>query len=424
MEQNISLFALIFITLFGVSQSMDNPLALDIITMGNVNPIHEFKASDAEIMSLALSLKEDFIVVGAGNSTGGKKVSGVSIWKNNEWNNLTNNNELLLDHKIDSPDFKDYSTQSLAVSIDGKTIIGQSDDFVWKSDKDNKELVDFGEKFFPPIDSLRIQRSRIVPDKNLIIINQDIRSLGITGYSYISANIYNLDSGELLKSLQGAHGHLADLAVNPEGTLVGGIVNDGSAVVWDVEKGKIVKEFNIKSGWFGRHAEKSQLITVMDISNSYIATYGMNDEIKLIKSSDFNDVKSWKMTSMQDSTIKDSNNYHPTTQISRLKISPNEQYIIFRTNVGGWMGIIDIKSNKIVRFKISSLSGSAEWPSIFIVSNDSKNIIVGNSDGVVRIFDIKKIVENEPTEKPVLDLAMAKNSLTHLTATLGSLVSK
>jgi len=218
---------------------------------------------------------------------------------------------------------------------------------------------------------------------------------------------------------------LSDLVVNPSGTRVGGVLKDGSVYIWDAKTGVILKELNVGVNFLGgKKAEKPQLITTMDISNRYIVTYGMNDEVKLIDSAHYQDIKNWKMTAMQHIT-KDPSKGHPNVQISRLKITPDEKYIIFSTNVEGWIGIIDIAQDKIVRFKLSeNYKDTKEWPSCFIVSNNSKHLIVGNDEGVVSVFAIKAIMQNKPLEEPAINLTKAKETLAQLNSSLTSLAIK
>lgn len=378
------------------SKAMEIPLTGVIKSIGYVKPIREFRVSDAHIMSLALSPNEDFIVAGSSNSSGGKKLWGVSLWQNN-WNNTELNEATFDEHKLNIPITVDYSTQTLAISDNNKFIMGQSDDHIWKWDIENKKLIGFDSSNFLPIDNNpRIERTIFIPTKNEIIVNQDLRS-GLPFFrKYTSAKIFDLSSGELLRTLHGASGHVVDLAINPEGTRVVAILHGGSVVMWDSETAGIVKDLKIKTAY-----------TAIDMSKQYIATYNTNDELKLMDLN-FQEIKNWKVPLI----------------VEQLKITPDENYIIFRNKYEGLLGIIDIKSEKVIRFKISDRDDNAEWPSTFIIDKNSKYIIVGNDNGMVKVFDIKAILEAKPIEKPVLDLNMLKNSLMQLTATLGSLASK
>lgn len=407
-QRSKQFLGVIFITLFGLSQSMEIPLLPLVKTLKNVEPINEFKASDASIQSLALSNDGNFMVVGSSNSSGGKQFWGVSLWNKSEWKVQQPLEDIFANNKLDLPIDRDYSTQSLAISVDNNIIMGQSDDHIWKWDIKNKRLIGFENFDFLQVNTKpRIERTKFLPNKNKIIVNQDLRTGIRFFYKYISAKIFDLNSGKLLRTLEGASDYVFDLAVNPQETLIGAVLNDRSVMIWDADTAKIVIELKAEP----------RLITRIDISKNYIATYGLNDEVKL-QHLNLQEVKSWKFSANR--TAKNPSDI----QISQLKIAPNEKYIIFRTNVAGWLEIIDIESEKIVRFKLSELDDSGELPTKFIISNDSKHLIAGNAKGIIKIFDIEAILEKKPIKKPELDLNMLRNSLMQLTAIVSSLASK
>ncbi|CAF1223844.1 unnamed protein product [Didymodactylos carnosus] len=379
--------------------ALDIPLNSIIQPHEDLKPLYEFKVSDAPILSLALSPHQDFIVAGTGNSSGGKKFAGIFLRAKSEWNDAQEN--ALLTYKIELPIPIDYSTQALAISVDGEMIIGQSDDYIWKWDRENKRVLEFdGSKFLSIDHHPRVERVRILPLKDMIIINQDL-SKGILSRKYISARIFDIRTGKLIRSLKGAHGYLSDLAVDPNGTIIAGVIKDGSAIFWDAQTGELKKALNMVSGIFGNQAEQKQLITKIALSNKYIAIYGKDKQIKLL---DFNfkELKSWDISSQT---------------IAELKISPDEKYIIFRELYGPVMGIITIETDKMMRFKIS------EGPTHFIMSNDAKRIIIGSEKGGIKIFDIEEILKGKSKEKSV-DLTITKNALIHLTSSLSSLSSR
>jgi len=246
----------------------------------------------------------------------------------------------------------------------------------------------------------RVYNAALSPDGHLVVTSHPRGN---------DVYVYDANSGEVIRTVNGIEGTVNNLKFNPNGKQILLSTYDGDVYVIDVLKGKIDRHFQTKQGsitsvdW---HPSGKYLLTAGKDNTARVWVADTGDEMLMVRhgdklrsaeispdgatfitgSDDFN-IRIWDLVTGKP--VKTIN--HQTTEFSKIitsiQFSPDGKYIITVNNRANSAHIWDIsKKLKISTIKYGSINFAGFSP-------DQKYVfVVSSSNRILKLYELKSLM--------------------------------
>ncbi|MEH2291729.1 WD40 repeat domain-containing protein [Nostoc sp.] len=189
----------------------------------------------------------------------------------------------------------------------------------------------------------------------------------LVGGSWQKIWVWNLQTGELLRTID-AHSHwVLSVAINRDGNTLVSSSADTTIKVWDLSKGSLIREINAHSNW----------VNAAEITP---------DGKTLVSASADKTIKVWDLnTGKLQHTLKN----HSGSVLS-LAISPDGKFIA-SGSTDKMVKLWNLQSGELER----TLEEHLDWVQAVKISQDSRFLISGSRDGDIKIWQVLSNTENE-----------------------------
>ncbi|MBN2519194.1 MAG: caspase family protein, partial [Bacteroidales bacterium] len=318
--------------------------------------IKEFTIEDDYLISASFNPDGDQIVTGS-------KKSFVSTWNIETGQKIADFKEIPED--VTSKNYEYTGARTVTFSKDGKYILAGSNDrtsLLWNA-KTGELIRKFKKTKYNC--SACMSEAIITPDNQFVI----------TSYSD-SIKIFDVSTGELVNELFDKKGRYSLITISNDGNYLAS-VQYGSISVWNLKKGKVIKEIQEESKGINTvrfNPDGSEIITGSDNRMANIWDIKTGETVLTLKGY-LNDI---------DERILNHTYMYWVALINETKLSPDGKYIaIGRT--GNNAKLIDYSTGKI--YKI--LQGHKSMVICLNFSNDSKYIATGGLDGKAVLWNVE-----------------------------------
>ncbi|MEG4227572.1 Ig-like domain-containing protein [Microcoleus sp. N9_B2] len=184
----------------------------------------------------------------------------------------------------------------------------------------------------------------------------------LVGGSWNKIWVWNLQTGEIIHSIEGHSHWVLSVAISPDGnTLVSGSA-DKTIKVWNLKTGKLIHTLN-RLSWHG-----------------WVTAVAITPDGKTIVSGSTNkNIKIWNLTTGQlNQTIESSKKL---SSVLSLCISHEGKFIVCGST-NKKITVWDLHSGQFIR----SLEGESDWIQSLSITSDNTTLISGSRDGVVNFW--------------------------------------
>ena len=288
----------------------------------------------------------------------------------------------------------EFSVNRVAVSPDGKTIVGGSwDNSVRIWDAQTGAL----------LRTLQGHEDSVINEAVSVAVSPDGKTI-VSGSGDHTVRIWDAQTGALLRTLQGHHGRVYGVAVSPDGkTIVSG--GDKTIRVWDAQTGAPLRTLQgpdssvysvavspdgktIVSGSFDKSvrvwdAKTGALLRTLQghedsVTNVAVSVAVSPDGKIIVSGSDDKSVRIWDaQTGAPVRTLQGHKQW-----VSSVAVSPDGKTIVSGSgdkSVRVW----DAQTGALLR----TLQGHEGWVGSVVVSPDGKTIVSGSRDSTMRVWD-------------------------------------
>ncbi|MEG3935398.1 WD40 repeat domain-containing protein [Microcoleus sp. T3_B1] len=198
----------------------------------------------------------------------------------------------------------------------------------------------------------------------------------LVGGSWKKIWVWNLQTGEIIRSIEGHSHWVLSVAISPDGnTLVSGSA-DKNIKVWNLKTGQVIRTLNDHSSW----------ITAVAIPA---------DGKKIVSGSTDKTIKIWELnTGKLSKTIK---NEKELSSVLSLCIS-HDGKVIACGSTNNKITLWNLDSGKLIR----SIEGHSAWIQSLNITSDNTTLISGSRDGVVKFWQSKSGEESSNQSGSVL----------------------
>jgi WD40 repeat protein len=173
--------------------------------------------------------------------------------------------------------------------------------------------------------------------------------------------IFDVETGEKIKSLSGSTSPVNPLAYSPDGKYITTGNYDGQVLIFDVETGEQIKSLSGNNSWVRALAyspDGKYITTGNDVGRVLVFDVETGEKIKYLSGNNIS--------------------------VNALAYSPDGKYIT-TGNYAGRVLVFDVETGE----KIKSLSGNNSWVRALAYSPDGEYITTGDGDGQVLVFDVE-----------------------------------
>jgi len=193
-----------------------------------------------------------------------------------------------------------------------------------------------------------------------VAVTPDSRN-AISGSSYRTMKVWDLETGQEIRTLKGHNKGISTVAVSPDGRKVISGSSDNTIKVWDLETGEEIRTL------------KGHTDAVFSVAVS-------PDGRRAISGSDDHMVKVWDLETGQE--IRTLSGH--TDSIFSVAISPDGQKAISGSD-DRTIKIWDMETGKEIR----TLKGHTDWISAVVVSPDGRKVVSGSWDRTTKVWDLE-----------------------------------
>ena len=222
----------------------------------------------------------------------------------------------------------------------------------------------------------------------------------ISGSSDKTIKLWNLNNGEVIRTLAGHSGSVISLAIAPDGqTLFSGSI-DETIKLWNLNNGEIINTFTGHQGAVGSLAvspdgqtlfsgswdetiklwnlSTGQIERVMEGHSGAVNSLAISPDGQTLFSDSIDDsIKLWQISTGEElSPLSGS-----STHISSLAISPNGQ-LVFGASIDDTIKIWLSRTGEL----LCSLTGHSDFVRSLAIAADSKTLVSGSNDTTIKIW--------------------------------------
>lgn len=183
----------------------------------------------------------------------------------------------------------------------------------------------------------------------------------LSGSKDRTLKLWNVETGELLKTLEGHKGWVNSVAVSPDGKRAASVSDDRTVRVWDLEAGTELRTLTGHSDWT-------------------FAVGFSPDGSKVVSSGKDNTVRVWDVeTGTLEKTLRGHRDW-----VSALAVAPSGDRAVSGSD-DRTARVWNLATGKEER----ALRGHGDWVVSVAVSPDGKRVVSGSKDGTARLWDIE-----------------------------------
>ena len=208
---------------------------------------------------------------------------------------------------------------------------------------------------------------------NTVVFSPDGK-IAASGSSDNGIKLWNVENGQLIKTLTGHKSGVLALAFSPDGKMLASGSYDETIKLWNIESGKIIKS-----------------LIDSDNEESYGWTVAFSPDGKMLASENHFFIKLWNIETGQ----KINSFEKPSGYIKTVVFSPNGDTLV-STNDYGAIIFWDVKTGKIIKSIDSPVKSAPNSILYFAFFDDGKKIFSASQDGTINLWNIEtgKLVDS------------------------------
>ena len=216
-----------------------------------------------------------------------------------------------------------------------------------------------------------------------VVISPNGRLAATGSYDEKAARLWNLETGEIAKELEGHSEYVVAVSFSSDGKLLASGSYDTTVILWDVANRKMIRKFEPSEG--------KTYSVAFSPDDALLASGHVGGEIKLWDVASGKLVRSFKSDAYA---------------VESLAFTPDGHLLAARSSFT--VDLWDVAAGAVAH----SLKGAAALISFasMAMSPDGKKIVTGDTDGSIRVWDVaegKQLQELEAHVKPVDTVAFS-----------------
>jgi WD40 repeat protein len=263
---------------------------------------------------------------------------------------------------------EDYDPTSLAFTPKGNRILSLASGgyFTWLDPDSSAEPARFGQSSCCQV-----------------VISPDGKQAATGTYDEKAARLWNLKTGELAKDLSGHSDYVIAVSFSPDGKRLASGSYDSTIILWETASGKLIRKFE------------------PGVGKVYAVAFSPDGNV-LASSHTDGDIKLWDVASGQLLQSLKADSY----AVYSLAFTPDGALLAAQSVFTIYLW--EVSTGKVAR-SLKGLSTSISF-SAMAMSPDGRQIVSGDNDGSVRVWDVaegKQLQELEAHIEPVRTVAFS-----------------